>query len=90
MVIGPIEHKTKIRLKKMDDFESFINAKDFGYDSEDVTFTEFVYKLNTHQFKIVKRSGYGSGYVIGTNCMKENIKNFVDKTVVYQLPECVL
>ena len=28
MIIGPIEHKTNIRFKKMDDFERYINAID--------------------------------------------------------------
>ena len=47
MIIGPIEHKTKIRFKNMDDFENYINAIDVDYDSEDVTFTGYVNKLNT-------------------------------------------
>ena len=47
MIIGPIEHKTKIRFKNMDDFENYINAKFFDYDSEDVAFIGYVYKLNT-------------------------------------------
>ena len=34
-VIGPVERKTKNRY----DFESYINAIDIDYDSEDVTFT---------------------------------------------------
>ena len=37
MIIGPIEHKTNIRFKNMDDFERYINAIDVDYDSEDVT-----------------------------------------------------
>ena len=61
MIIGPIEHKTNIRFKKMDGFESFINAIYIDYDSEDVTFTGYIYKLNTPQFKNVKRSAYGKG-----------------------------
>ena len=28
MIIGPYEHKTNNRFKKMDNFESFKNAKD--------------------------------------------------------------
>ena len=42
-------------------FENYINAIDVDYDSEDVTFTEYVYKLNTPHFKVVKRSAYGRG-----------------------------
>ena len=67
MIIGPIEHKTNIRFKNMVDFESYINAID---DSDDVTFTGYVYKLNTPQLKVVKRSTYGKG----TNYMPEIVE----------------
>ena len=70
MIIGPIEHKTNIRFKNMDDFERYINAIDIDYDSEDVTFTGYVYKLNKPHFKIVKRSAYGRG----TNHMQEIVE----------------
>ena len=69
-IIGHIEHKTNIRLKNMDDFERYINAIDVDYDSEDVTFTVYVYKLNTPQFKVVKRSAYGKGF----NYMQEIVE----------------
>ena len=85
MIIGPIEHKTNIRFKNMDDFERYINAIGIDYDSEDVTFTGYVYKLNTPHFKIVKRSAYGRG----TNHMQE-IVEYKDETVIYQLREYVL
>ena len=45
----------------MDDFESFINATDIDYDSEDVTFTGYVYNFNTPQFNVVNRSAYAEG-----------------------------
>ena len=70
MNVGPIEHKTNIRFKKMDDFESYINAMDVDYKSEYVTFTGYVYKLNTPQFNVVKRSAYGKG----SNYMKEIVE----------------
>ena len=35
MIIGPIEHKTKIRFKNMDDFEKCKDAIDIDYDSVD-------------------------------------------------------
>ena len=65
--IGPIEYKTKIRFKFMDEVESSINAIDIDYDSEDVTFTGYIYTINTPHFSRVKRSQYGRG----TNYMKE-------------------
>ena len=43
----------------MDDFESYINAIYVDYDSDDVSFTSYVYNLNTPQFNFVKRSAYG-------------------------------
>ena len=70
MIIGPTEHKTNIRFKNMDDFERYIHAIDIDYDSEDVIFTGYVYKLDTPQFKIVKRSAYGKG----TNHMQEIVE----------------
>ena len=70
MIIGFVEHKTNIRFKNMDDFERYINAINIDYDSEDVIFTGYVYKLNTPQFKVVKRSAYGRG----TNYMQEIVE----------------
>ena len=70
MFIGPVEHKTNIRYKNMDDFERYIDAIDVDYDSEDVTFTGYFYKLDTPQFKVVKRSAYGKG----TNYMQEIVE----------------
>ena len=62
MLIGEREEKTNIRFKNVDDFENYINAIDnIGYDSEDVFFTGWLYKLNTHEFKKVNRSQFGRG-----------------------------
>ena len=70
MIIGSIEHKTNIRFKIMDDFESYINAIDIDYDSDDATFTGYIFKLNTRQFNVVKRSPYGKS----TNYMQEIVE----------------
>ena len=70
MIIGPVEHKTNIRFKNMDDFERYINAIDIDYDSEDVIFTGYDYKLDTPQFNVVKRSAFGKG----TNYMQEVVE----------------
>ena len=42
MIIGLVEHKTIFRFRKMDDFESYVNAKDVDYDGEDVTVSGYV------------------------------------------------
>ena len=78
MIIGPIEHKTNVRFKNMDDLERYINAIDIDYDSEDVTFTGYVYKLNTPHFKVVKRSAYGRG------------TNYMQKIVEYHGQNCYI
>ena len=70
MIIGPIEHKTNIRYKNKDDFEIYINATVIDYDSTDVTFSGYIYKLNTPQFNVVRRSAYGRG----TNYMQEIVE----------------
>ena len=70
MIIGPIEQETNVRYKNMDDFERYINAIDIDYDSEDVTFTGYLYKINTPQFNVVRRSAYGKG----TNYMQEIVE----------------
>ena len=69
--------KTKIRFKNVDAFETRFNPiNNSGYDSDDVTFTEMLYNLNTPEFKKVNRSQYGRGTdferniveYIGSNC----------------------
>ena len=70
MLLVPFEHETKIRSKNMDDFESYKNAIEIDYDSGDVIFTRYRYKLNTPQFQIVKRSAS----VKCTNYMKEIVE----------------
>ena len=67
MVTGHVEHKTNFTFRNMDDFESYINAIDFDYDSGVLTFTGYVYKLNTPQFNVVN----GSAYAEGTNYGQE-------------------
>ena len=92
MLVGEIEQKTNIRFKNVDDFESYINAIDnSGYDSEDVIFTQWLYKLNTPDFKKVNRSQYGKGTdfkqdiveYIGNNCYIPTSGNCFNKRIKY-------
>ena len=86
MIIGPCEHKTNIRFKNMDDFENYINAIDVDYDSEDVTFTGYVYKINTPHFKVVKRNAYGKG----TNFMQEIVEYHGQKCYIPNSGMCFI
>ena len=61
LIIGHNEFETNSRFKNMDHFESYINTIDVDYDSEDGFFTGYIYKLNTPQFNVVKRSAYDKG-----------------------------
>ena len=59
--VGNQIRQTYIRFRNLDDFESYINAIDEGYDAEDAIFIGYIYKINTPQFNKVSRSLYGSG-----------------------------
>ena len=92
MLVGEVEQKTNIRFKNVDDFESYINAIDnSGYDSEDVIFTGWLYKLNTPEFEKVNRSHYGRGTdfkqdiveYIGNNCYIPTSGNCFIKCINY-------
>ena len=61
MFVAEIEQKTNIRFENIDAFETYINAIDVDYDSEDVIFTGWSYKMNTADFKRVNRTPYGRG-----------------------------
>ena len=50
------DHRTHIRFRNMDDFESYINAIEEGYDAEDAIFIGYIYKLKTLQFNLFNRS----------------------------------
>ena len=59
--VGDQIRKTKIRFRKMDDSEAYINAIDEGYDAEDAIFNGHIHKINTPQLNKVNRSQYGNG-----------------------------
>ena len=69
-IIGLIEHKTNIRSKNMDDFESYLNGVDIDSVSDVSTFTGHVYNLKTPKFLVVKRSAYTKG----TNFMQKLVE----------------
>ena len=74
--IGEQNKQTHVRFRNMDDFESYINAIDEGYDSDDTIFNGYIYKIDTPQFDRVNRSQYGNGCsfdkiiieYLGNNC----------------------
>ena len=92
MLFGEVEQNPIFRFKNTDDFENDFNAIDNGgYDSEDVIFTGWLYKLNTPEFKKVNRSQYARGtdfkqYIvehIGNNCYSPTSGNCFIKCMKY-------
>ena len=59
--VGDHIRQTNIRFRNMDDYGSYINAIDEGYDAEDAIFNGYIYEINTPQFNKVNRSQYGNG-----------------------------
>ena len=77
MLVSEMKQKTNIRFKDGDDFETYVNAIDNGgFDSDDVTFTKWLYQSNTPEFNKVNRCQCGRGTdfkqdiveYIGNNC----------------------
>ena len=77
MLISEMKQKTIIKFKNGDDFETYVNAKvNGGFDSEDVTFTGWLYQSNSPDFNKINRCQYGRGTgfkkdivdYIGNNC----------------------
>ena len=46
-------HETHIRIRNKDEFESYFNAIDQDYESEDAIFDGYIHKINTPQFNCV-------------------------------------
>ena len=59
--VGDQLRQTPIRFRNIDEYESYINAIDDGYDAEDAIFNGYIYNINTPQFNKVNRSQYGNG-----------------------------
>ena len=73
----------------MDDFETYINAIDVDYDSEDVTFTGCVYILDTPQFKVVKLSAYAKGTIYMQEIVEYHGKNCYIPSTSHCFIKCV-
>ena len=54
--------QTHIRFRNFIDYESFINAIDQKYESEDATFNRYIFTTVTPHCKLVNRSQNGNGF----------------------------
>ena len=73
----------------MNDFERYINAIDVDYHSEDVTFTGYVYKLNTPQFNVVRRSDHGKGTDYMQEIVEYRVQNCYTPTSGMCFEKCI-
>ena len=74
LIIREMEQKTNFGFRNVEDFETYINAIDVDYDSEDVFVIGCLYKLNIPQLNMVKRSQYGRSTDFKQHFV-ENIRN---------------
>ena len=56
-----IKSEKLIRFRNVSDYEASINAIDQDYESDDSFFNGYIYKIDTPQFNLVKRSQFGTG-----------------------------
>ena len=87
--IGDQVRQTHIRFRNMDDFESFINSIDEGYDSDDSIFNGYIYKIDTPQFIKVNRSQYGNGCSFGKINIEYRGNNCFIPTKGYCFIKCI-
>ena len=52
---------TQIIFRNINDYESYINAIDQDYESQDANVNGYIYKIDTPQFNLVNISQYGNG-----------------------------
>ena len=92
MLIGEIAQKTNTRFKNTDEFETYIiDIAISRYDSENVIFKGWLYKLNTLDFEKVNKSQYDRGTdlkqdiveYIGINCYIPTSGNYFIKCRSY-------
>ena len=87
--VGDQVRQTHIRFRNIDDYESYINAFDQDYESEDVIFNGYIYKINTPQFNKVNRSQYGNACDFKQEIIECQGSNCFIPTKGYCFVECI-
>ena len=87
--VGDQIRQTHIRFRNMDDFESYINSIDEGYDTDDCIFNGYIYKIDTPQFNKVNRSQYGNGCSFDKLIVEYRGKNCYIPTKGYCFVKCI-
>ena len=87
--LGDQIRQTHIRFRNIDDFESYINAIDEGYEAEDAVFNGYFYKISTPQFSLVNRSQYGNDCNFKHEMIEYRGKNWFIPTKGYCFVKCI-
>ena len=87
--IGEQIRQNHIRIRNIDDYESYINTIDEGYDAEDAIFKGYFYKINTPHFNKVSRSQYSNGCDFKQEIFEYRGKNCFIPTKGYCFVNCI-
>ena len=87
--VGDQIRETLIRFRNFIDYESYINAIDQDYESEDAIFNGYIYKVNTPLLNLVKRSQYGNCCVFKHEIIDYRGHNCFIPTKRYCFVKCI-
>ena len=87
--VGNQNRQEHIRFRNIDDYESYINSIDEGYDAEDVIFNGYVCKINTLQFNKANRIQYGNGCDFKHQIIEIPVNNCFLSRKVYCFVKCI-
>ena len=90
LLVGDQIRQTHIRFRNMDDFESYINSIDEGYDADDCIFNGYIYKIDTPIFNKVNRSQYGNGCDFKQEIIEYRGNNCFIPTKGYCFIKCII
>ena len=86
--IGDQIRETHIRFRNTTEYESYSNAIDHDYESEEAIFNGYNYKIDTPRFKLVNRSQYGNGCDIKHEFVEYQVINVSYKKKGYCFVKC--
>ena len=87
--VGDQIRQTHFRFRNIDDYESYINSIDEGYDAEDAVFNGYIYKINTPKFNQVNSSQYGNGCDFKHEIIEDQGKNCFIPSKGYCFVKCI-
>ena len=87
--VGDQIRQTIVIFRIMDDFETYINAIDEGYDAEDAIFIGHIYRINNPEFNKVNRIQYGNGCDFKQEIIENRGNNCFIPTKGYCFVKCI-